>query len=77
MRTITALAAKGLGEFLAKDFRQIFGTSQEDRAERLSSVALAAPSIAGRAVTNALNLLSLSVHSGHGLAGKTGRIGPK
>jgi hypothetical protein len=29
MRTITAIAAKSLGKFLAKDFRQIFGSAQE------------------------------------------------
>jgi cytochrome c len=27
MKTITAIAAKGLGKFLAKDFRQIFGSA--------------------------------------------------
>src|SRR5271169_3500773 len=39
MRTITAMAAKSLGKFLAKDFRQIFGSAHEDRAVRLGSVA--------------------------------------
>ena len=39
MRTITAMAAKSLSKFLAKDFRQIFGLEQQDRAERLSSLA--------------------------------------
>ena len=38
MRTIAAIAAKNLGKFLAKDFRQIFGSTQEDRAERLKGV---------------------------------------
>jgi hypothetical protein len=48
MRTITALAAKSLGKFLAKDFRQIFGSSQEDRAERLSSLARSTMECLGR-----------------------------
>ncbi len=39
MKTITAIAAKGLGKFLAKDFRQIFGSAHQDRVERLSSLA--------------------------------------
>ena len=39
MRTITASAAKRLGNFLAKDFRGIFGTAHDDLAERLSSLA--------------------------------------
>jgi hypothetical protein len=33
MKTITAIAAKRLGKFLAKDIRQIFGSAQQDRAE--------------------------------------------
>jgi hypothetical protein len=48
MRTITALAAKSLGKFLAKDFRQIFGSAQEDRAERLSSLARSTIECLGR-----------------------------
>ena len=39
MKTITALAAKKLGKFLAKDFRRIFGPAQDDMAERLGSFA--------------------------------------
>jgi hypothetical protein len=35
VKTITALAAKKLGKFLAKDFRRIFGPAQDDMAERL------------------------------------------
>jgi hypothetical protein len=35
VKTITALAAKKLGNFLAKDFRRIFGPAQDDMAERL------------------------------------------
>ena len=48
MRTITAIAAKSLGKFLAKDFRQIFGSGQEDRAERLSSLARSTMECLGR-----------------------------
>ena len=48
MRTITAIAAKNLGKFLAKDFRQIFGSAQEDRAERLSSLARSTMECLGR-----------------------------
>jgi hypothetical protein len=48
MRTITAIAAKSLGKFLAKDFRQIFGSAQQDRAERLSSLAQSTMECLGR-----------------------------
>ena len=48
MRTITAIAAKSLGKFIAKDFRQIFGLGQEDRAERLSSLARSTMECLGR-----------------------------
>jgi HD superfamily phosphodiesterase len=48
MRTIAAIAAKNLGKFLAKDFRQIFGSTQEDRAERLSSLARSRMECLGR-----------------------------
>ena len=48
MRTIAAIAAKTLGKFLAKDFRQIFGSTQEDRAERLSSLARSTMECLGR-----------------------------
>jgi hypothetical protein len=48
MRTIAAIAAKNLGKFLAKDFRQIFGSTQEDRAERLSSLARSTMECLGR-----------------------------
>ena len=34
MKTITALAAKKLGKFLAKDFRRVFGPAHDDMAER-------------------------------------------
>src|SRR5260370_22786466 len=39
VKTITALAAKKLGKFLAKDFRRVFGPAQDDIAERLGSFA--------------------------------------
>ena len=39
MKTITAIAAKRLGKFLAKDIRQMFGSAQQDRAERLGCLA--------------------------------------
>ena len=37
MDMIAAVAAKKLGKFLAKDFREIFGSSQNDEAERLAA----------------------------------------
>ncbi|WOH49182.1 HD domain-containing protein [Bradyrhizobium sp. sBnM-33] len=39
MRTITASAARRLGKFLTKDFREIFGPMHDDLAERLGSLA--------------------------------------
>ena len=39
MDTIAAVVAKKLGKFLAKDFREIFGSSQNDEAERLGALA--------------------------------------
>ena len=39
MDSITAVAAKKLGKFLAKDFREIFGATQSDEAERLGALA--------------------------------------
>ena len=39
VKTITALAAKKLGTFLAKDFRRVFGPAQDDMGERLGSFA--------------------------------------
>jgi hypothetical protein len=48
MRTITAIAGKSLGKYLAKDFRQIFGSAQQDRAERLSSLAQSTMECLGR-----------------------------
>jgi 3'5'-cyclic nucleotide phosphodiesterase len=39
MKTTTAIAARKLGHFLSKDFRQIFGSAHDDVAERLGSLA--------------------------------------
>ena len=39
MQTITAIAAKKLGKFIAKDFRGIFGPAHDEMAERLGSFA--------------------------------------
>ena len=39
MKTVTASAAKKLGGFLTKDFRRIFGTTQDDLGERVGALA--------------------------------------
>jgi hypothetical protein len=39
MQTITTMAATALGDFLAKDFRNLFGSRHQDVAERLGSLA--------------------------------------
>ena len=39
MKTITAIAAHKLGNFLTRDFRRIFGSMHDDDAERLGSAA--------------------------------------
>jgi hypothetical protein len=39
VKTITAIAANKLGNFLTKDFRRIFGSVHDDIAERLGSAA--------------------------------------
>lgn len=39
MKTITASAARKLGRFLARDFREIFGSTHDETAERLGSLA--------------------------------------
>ena len=39
MKTITAIAANKLGNFLTRDFRRIFGSAHDDIAERLGSAA--------------------------------------
>jgi len=41
MKTITAIAANKLGNFLTRDFRRIFGSAHADDAERLGSAARA------------------------------------
>src|ERR1700760_2830986 len=41
MKTITAIAAHKLGNFLTKDFRRIFGSAHDDDAEPLGSAARA------------------------------------
>ena len=48
MKTITAIAAKRLGRFLARDFREIFGSSHNERAERLDALARSAIECLGR-----------------------------
>jgi hypothetical protein len=48
MKTITAVAAKKLGKFIAKDFREIFGSSYNHVAERLGSLARSAIECLGR-----------------------------
>src|SRR6202042_1682746 len=39
MDMIAAVAAKKLGKYLAKDFRELFGSGQNDEAERLGALA--------------------------------------
>ncbi len=39
MKTITASAARKLGRFIARDFREIFGSRHDELAERLGSLA--------------------------------------
>jgi hypothetical protein len=39
MKTITAIAANKLGNFLTRDFRRLFGSANDDDAERLGSAA--------------------------------------
>ena len=48
MKTITALAAKKLGAFLAADFRRIFGRAHDDHAERLGALARSTIECLGR-----------------------------
>jgi len=48
VKTITASAAKDLGRFLAKDFRQIFGPAHDETAERLRSLARSTLECLGR-----------------------------
>jgi hypothetical protein len=48
MKTITAIAARKLGRFLARDFREIFGSSHTELAERLDALARSAIECIGR-----------------------------
>ena len=48
MRKITAIVAKDLGKFIAKDFRRLFGSGQQDIAERLNSLAQSTIECLGR-----------------------------
>jgi hypothetical protein len=48
MKTITSMVAKSLGKFLANDFRQMFGSAQQDTAERLGSLARSTIECLGR-----------------------------
>ena len=48
MKTITAIAAERLGKYLTKDFRQMFGSAQQDSAERLGSLAQSTMECLGR-----------------------------
>lgn len=48
VKTITASTAKDLGRFLAKDFRQIFGSAHDETAERLGSLARSTLECLGR-----------------------------
>jgi hypothetical protein len=48
MKAIAAIAAKRLGKFLTKDFREIFGSAHDDVAERLGSLARSTIECLGR-----------------------------
>jgi hypothetical protein len=48
MKTITAMAAKALGNFLSKDFRETFGSGHTDIAERLGTLARSTVECLGR-----------------------------
>jgi hypothetical protein len=48
MKTITAIAAKRLGRYLTNDVREIFGSAQQDIAERLGSLARSTMECLGR-----------------------------
>jgi HD domain len=48
VKSVTALAANKLGEFLTKDFRRIFGPAHDDVAERLGSLARSTVECLGR-----------------------------
>jgi hypothetical protein len=48
VKTITAIAAHKLGNFLTRDFRRIFGSAHDDDAERLGSAARATIEVLAR-----------------------------
>ena len=48
MKTVAAMAAKKLGNFLVKDFRELFGTGNDDAAERLGALARSTIECLGR-----------------------------
>ena len=48
MKTIAALVAKSLGNFLSKDFREVFGSGRQDIAERLGTLARSTVECLGR-----------------------------
>jgi hypothetical protein len=48
LKTVTASTAKRLGQFLAKDFRQMFGPAYEETADRLGSLARSTIECLGR-----------------------------
>ncbi len=48
MKTIGSMAAKWLGNFLVKDFRELFGSGNDDAAERLGALARSTVECLGR-----------------------------
>src|SRR6201981_239969 len=48
MKTVASISAKWLGQFLTKEFREIFGAAQDDSAERLGSLARSTIECLGR-----------------------------
>ena len=48
MKTVSAMAAKSLSKFLMRDFREIFGSTYDDTAERLGALARSTVECLGR-----------------------------
>jgi hypothetical protein len=48
MKTVSAMAAKSLSKFLMRDFREIFGSTFDDTAERLGALARSTVECLGR-----------------------------
>jgi hypothetical protein len=48
MKTIAAMVAKSLGNFVGKDFREVFGSGHQDLAERLGTLARGTVECLGR-----------------------------